>query len=122
MHLTPSSAGELKTLAIVVAHPKDMVLGFGNPSSPVQQKAPKLRDLGYPTYRSFLKCGSRLEDRDMPPRMSFYMDIVRLGRSKVLRALGIEEPALDERPIKAPHTGAEVLGQSSYDNSGPRRG
>lgn len=58
----------------------------------------------------------------MPPQMSFYMDIVRLGRLKVLRALGIEEHALDERPIKAPQTGAEVLGRSSYDSSGPPRG
>lgn len=58
----------------------------------------------------------------MLPRMSFYTDSARLGHLKVLPALGIEEHALDERLIKAPHTAVEVLGRSSYDSSGSRRG
>ena len=41
----------------------------------------------------------------MLAQMSVYTDNARLGRSKVLRVLEIEQHALDERLIEAPHTG-----------------
>lgn len=57
----------------------------------------------------------------MLPQMSFYTDNARLGRSKVLRVLEIEQHALDERLIEAPHTGVEVLERSSYGSSEPQK-
>lgn len=61
-------------------------------------------------------------DRYILLGMSSYTDNARLGRLKVLPALEIEEHASGERPIKAPHTAVDVLGQSLYDSSGPSRG